>query len=195
MDRHSSPEYMKDDMPAYAKAEPIEEHCEKELFCGMPFYTARMLQNSKYSYFVPTEAPYLNTQLSFRRVTSQQPEGRFMFEISGTDTMGIFISPMPGVELVRWSFDEVVDTGLNFQGDRKTYFIMYSSGFPEPATFWIDLEVSSGFTGDKKVDIGVAMHFTHYDEERTEVFQTFIDSYPEWCHVTAWMASYTGFEF
>lgn len=194
MDRHSHPDYLLDDMPIMARAEENKERCENELFCGMPFYSARMLRQSTYSYWIPAGAPYFNTQISFRRIEQNQPDNRLTFELIGTSAMDVFLSPMPGVEIERWSFfDEVVESGMEFQG-RPTYFIVYSAGKVAPSTFWIDLKVPPGFSG-KKIDIGIAAHYTHFDEERTAEFQSFIDSYPDWCHVTAWMASYNGYEF
>lgn len=193
MDRHSHPDYLKDEIPLMAKAESNKERCEQELFCGMPFYTARMLKQSTYSFWIPAQAPYFNADISFRRITNAQPADRMLFEVSGTSAMDVFLSPMPGVEIERWSFfNEVTDSGMEFQG-RPTYFVMYSTGSPGPATFWIDLKVPSGWTG-KKLDIGIVAHYTHFDKERTPEFQEFVNSYPKWCHVTAWMGRYNGYE-
>lgn len=195
MDRHSHPDYLIDEMEGIAKAELIDEICEQELFCGMPFYTSRMLKQAKYSYWVPAGDPYFNKEVVLQRITNQQPENRFMFQLEGPDSMGILISPEPGVEIVDWSFDyAVASTGMEWQG-RPTYFIQYSAGkVNRPVTFYLDLKVPSGWTG-KKLVLGISAHYTHYDEERTNEFKQFIDSYPEWTHVTAWMASYNGFEF
>lgn len=194
MDRNSHPEYLIDEMVGMSKAELIETKCTQDLFCGMPFYTTRMLRQSTYSYWIPADQPYFNKQVSLTRIVEKQPVDRFMFELTGTDAMGVMISPMPGIEIVKWSFfHEVTETGMDYQG-RPTYFVFYSAGINAPGTFWVDLKVPNGWIG-KKLDIGIAAHYTHFDKERTEAFQSFIDSYPKWTHVTAWMASYNGFEY
>lgn len=194
MDRHSHPEYLLDEMEIMRKAEPNQQRCQEELFCGMPFYTARMLRQAEHSFWIPAEKPYLNKEVTLRRIVNGQPANRLTFEVGAISAMGVFLSPMPGVEIEKWSFfHEVADSGMEFQ-NRPTYFINFSSGFPAPATFWIDLKVPNGWTG-KKIDIGIVGHYTHFDGERTKEFQGFIDSYPEWCHVTAWMASYDGYEY
>lgn len=195
MDRHSHPDYLSGEMEIMSKAELNTQRCEEQLFCGMPFYTARMLRQSTYSYWIPAAAPEFNTAISFRRIVNGQPANRYMFELTGTSAMGVYLSPMPGVEIENWSFHESVDdTGMDFQG-RPTYFVMYSAGNPVPSTFWVDLKVPEGTWTGKKIDIGIVAHYTHFDDQRTVAFQQFIDSYPEWCHVTAWMNSYNGYEF
>lgn len=195
MDRHSQPDYLVDHMELMAKAELIEDQCVDELFCGMPFYTSRMLRQASYSHWIPAGAPYFNKDVIIQRITNQQPENRYMFQLEGPDSMGILISPEPGVEIESWSFDsEVLSSGMEWKG-RPTYFIQYTAGkFNRPMTFHLDLKVPAGWTG-KKLALGISAHYTHYDEERTAEFQQFIDSYPDWTHVTAWMASYNGFEF
>lgn len=194
MDRHSHPDYLIDHMPIMSKAEKIDEKCEKELFCGMPFYTTRMLRQSPYSYWIPSNAPVLSESVTLTRIVQNQPENRMLFQMTGIDSMGVMISPMPGIEIEKWSFyDEVMDTGLNWQG-RPTYFMYYTAGVHSPITFWLDLKVPQGWTG-KKLDVALTTHFTHHDELRTSEFQDFINSYPEWTHVTAWMNSYNKFEF
>lgn len=194
MDRHSYPDYLADDMPHITQAELIADKCAEEIFCGMPFQTTRMLRQSTYSYWMPADAPYLDGTVTLTRIVINQPENRFMFEMQGPTAMAVLMSPMDGVEIEAWSFfDEVTDTGMDFQG-RPTYFVRYAAGSVAPANFWVDLKVPAGWTG-KKLDIGIVGHYTHHDEDRTDSFQEFIDSYPEWCHVTAWMSSYNGYEF
>lgn len=194
MDRHSHPDYLVDLMPNMTQAELIADKCEQQIFCGMPFQTTRMLRQSTYSYWMPAEAPYLDGEVTLQRVVNGQPENRYMFELTGPTAMAVLMSPVEGVEIERWSFfEEVTDTAMDFQG-RPTYFVRYAAGTPTPVVFWVDLKVPTGWTG-KKLDIGIAGHYTHHDEHLTAGFQEFIHSYPEWCHVTAWMSSYSGFEY
>lgn len=57
--------------------------------------------------------------------------------------MGIFFSPMPGLKLVNWSFEngKILD-GPIWKDNRPTYFIFYSHGSsPKPWEFWIELQV------------------------------------------------------
>lgn len=192
MDRHSHPDYLISDMEIMGKAEQIDERCKQELFCGMPFYTTRMLRQSTYSYWIPADEPYFNQPVVLTRLEAAEP--RMRFEINGPHSMAVVMSPMPGVEIERWSFSQdIYSTGMDWQ-DRPTYFVVFHAGIQSPVTFWVDLKVPAGFTG-KKLDLGIIGHYSHFDEERTESFQKFIDSYPEWTHVTAWMNNFNGFEF
>lgn len=176
------------------KAQLIDDKCDEELLCGMPLYDTRNIAQSRLNYWIPANAPYLSETVTLVRIKEQQPENRMLFQMTGVDSMGIFISPMPGIEIEKWSFyDEVIDTGFDWQG-RPTYVINYNAGVHSPITFWLDLNVPQGWTG-KMMDIAVIAQFTHHEEERTKDFKDFINSFPEWTHVTAWVSSYNKFEF
>ena len=99
---------------------------------------------------------------------------RFLFQASGPDHMGIYISPgtyiylfilffsqlfvcfyyliwrtfsVSGVKLNTWSFSngELLE-GPTWKDNRPTYYIFYSHGLaPTPWTFWLDFKVWTRF--------------------------------------------------
>lgn len=176
------------------RAEPVESHCNDHVFCGMPVYRPRHIQQVNHSHWIPAGAPNALPEPTIQRIINGQPENRLMFEVNGPSYRVLHITPMPGVEIVRWSFhDSVADTQVDFQG-RKTYFITYAAGTTAPATFWVDFTTSNPSTS-KKLDIGLAAHYTLGTEERTTEFQRLIDSYPFWCHVSSWISIYNSYQF
>ena len=92
----------------------------------------------------PKPKIFKDTNITLVQMDELSPHNyRFLFQASGPDHMGIFISPLPGVKLNTWSFSngELLE-GPPWKDDRPTYYIFYSHGLsPSPWTFWLDFKV------------------------------------------------------
>lgn len=195
MDRHSTPEFLVDVMPIMRQARGILGDCDAYLFCGMPFYTTRMHRQMEHSYWIPmASSPQLSRPITVQRVTDGVPANRLELSLTGPHQMGILISPHVGVEITGWNLlDHVPVAGHDWNG-RKTYFVRYVAGTIHPMTVRMDLSVPNNWTGPR-VSVSVTGHYTDYDNEATPAFRQFVNSYPAWAHVTAWMSAYHGYEF
>lgn len=76
-----------------------------------------------------------------RKAVSQSVQ-RLTFNVTGPDHMGLMVSPVKGIELLRWSIlDDQPLAGPKWNG-RETYFVYYSyADKPKPWVFSLELRV------------------------------------------------------
>lgn len=64
----------------------------------------------------------------------------------GPNHLGVMVSPVKGVELMKWSFEGTVPLAGPSWNGRDTYFIYYAYGrTPVDLEFWMDFKVSQNF--------------------------------------------------
>ncbi|XP_069678437.1 endoplasmic reticulum metallopeptidase 1-like [Periplaneta americana] len=195
LDRHS-PGSVASLIPEVATAQSVQPMCEKELVCGLPIFTPRVLQISEFTSWVPAPTPVVhrptNLELTSRETISNTVT-RFSFTIGGPDRMVFVISPYRKLE--NWSFDGgVFESGYEWQ-NRPVYFINYVEGLTGPPfEFWIDLKVTQE-TPASVVDIAVIGQYINSPGDISEEFKQFLRKYPDWAHVTAWTATYKAWRF
>lgn len=44
------------------------------------------------------------------------------------------------------------------------------------------------------LDIVVTGQYVHYDETQTSEFKTFLNSFPDYVHITPWMSTYESYQ-
>uniref|UniRef100_A0A1L8DUA3 FXNA-like protease n=1 Tax=Nyssomyia neivai TaxID=330878 RepID=A0A1L8DUA3_9DIPT len=195
---NSYPSFVEEYVPEMKNARSVEKDCETEIFCGLPLYRAHMLRDAEHVNWIPSAEPHLNSSIILTRITNQIPAGRMAFQVDGPSRVMIYISPAPGIRVTNWSFQSNIHGwAIPRMPERRAHVIVSTSGkINRPFSFWIDLETPESWPENTpQVTIGISGHFTHYDQEKTAEFRSFIDSFPDWTDVTAWMAGYEVYEF
>ncbi|XP_059614556.1 endoplasmic reticulum metallopeptidase 1-like isoform X2 [Phlebotomus argentipes] len=198
MDSNSYPDFLKDYVPEMESAVAVEEDCTEEIFCGLPLYRVGMARDVPHSHWIPASPPHLNHSVTLTRITNQIPAERMAFQVEGPSRITLYIAPAPGIVIKNWSFiPEIPQVGIPKMPNRRAHFIVRTAGkVLRPFSFWFDLETPDNWSPDTpKVTIAVSGHFTHYDNEKTPEFRRFIDSFPDWTDVTAWIVGYRVYEF
>lgn len=44
------------------------------------------------------------------------------------------------------------------------------------------------------LDIAIIGHYVHYDETQTPEFKAFLNSFPDYEHITPWMSTYESYQ-
>lgn len=176
----------------------VSDICNDELFCGMPFYNHRWQKARETSYWIPidekanlpSEKPVLTLTSKSDLETSNTQ--RYNFTLSGPDHMGIFIGPKASATIVNWSFN---DTMLRDNWE-PPFFIYYSYGKDSSALdFFIDLEITADNSSTQNLEIGIAGHWVHQTQTRTDKYEKFIQSFPDYTFVSDWVATYESWLF
>lgn len=112
--------------------------------------------------------------------------------------MVVYFAPLPGVELVDWSFaDELLVTDT--WQDRPVYFIYYIQGVLELQnmvhTFTLTFSVPDDWTEPYHFDIAFGAHFIHQKETITQEFVDFTEAFPKWTNVQNWTAYHIAGQF
>ncbi|XP_055702540.1 endoplasmic reticulum metallopeptidase 1-like isoform X2 [Phlebotomus papatasi] len=198
MDRNSQPSFIQSYVPEMEKALPVEEDCAKEIFCGIPLYRSSMTSQAQFSHWIPASEPHLNTSVTLTRIINQIPAGRLAFQVDGPSRMAIYIAPAKGLKITNWSFHpDIPQWRIPGMPDRTGYFIARTAGKTNrPYSFWIELDTPTDWPENTpQVSIGIVGHFTYHDEQITQDFRRFLDSFPDWAEVTPWMVGYRVYEF
>lgn len=139
---------------------------------------------------------------------------RLRFRLNGPDRVVIFLRSLNGSEITDWSFSTSLPKIVSEFQNGPLYFIYIGHGKVNlEYNFFIDVKVNSRIfksqtdntsalsfhqrvsPGQPSIALTTVGHYTHHDEYQTAEFQSFIDSFPPWAHVTPWMCSYTSYLF
>lgn len=136
----------------------------------------------------------------------------------GPDHMAFYLSPALGTEIFEWSISEAVVRSVYQWNGRSTYYIFFSYAVDTSAyRFSIDLVKVRWITRLKSLkiqnkiqlffqttemdypvpalDVVVTTHYIHHEQMFTQQFQTFVESFPKWAHVTPWISTYEAWEY
>ncbi|XP_034180983.1 endoplasmic reticulum metallopeptidase 1 [Osmia lignaria lignaria] len=183
-------------VPEIGAVTPTVKDCEKELYCGLPYFMPVTTFLWKTSW-IPGPAPLINipTKLELVSKSTKQNTVSFTFNVTGPDHISIILSPYKGVHLEKWSVLE----GKPLQGpkwnDRETYFIYYSCASDcVPFTFSLELHVNS-MPKTPCLSVALGGHFLHGEHQTSLRFKRFLAQFPSWSVVTPWTATYTSWQF
>ncbi|XP_029051156.2 endoplasmic reticulum metallopeptidase 1-like [Osmia bicornis bicornis] len=183
-------------VPEIGAVAPTVKDCEKELYCGLPYFMPVTTFLWKTSW-IPGPAPLINipTKLELVSKSTKQNIVSFTFNVTGPDHISIILSPYKGVHLEKWSVLE----GKPLQGpkwnDRETYFIYYSCASDcVPFTFSLELHVNS-MPKTPCLSVALGGHFLHGEHQTSLRFKRFLGQFPSWSVVTPWTATYTSWQF
>ncbi|GLV43360.1 uncharacterized protein CBL_03903 [Carabus blaptoides fortunei] len=192
MDRNS-PKSVEKFVPELKEAISIQTDCEQAVYCGLPIYISRMLTFHEDSTWIPAPPAVIHEPVTLKLMSKNKvsfTKVRYSFKSSGPDHYTIFLSPKPNITVTKWSFTpEIPEVTYQWHG-RPTYFIMYGYGEQtDHWNFWIEMETPEHWT-NPVMDIAISGKYTHHEKTQTEKYTEFLNQFPSWTHLTAWMANY-----
>ncbi|XP_062549574.1 endoplasmic reticulum metallopeptidase 1-like [Armigeres subalbatus] len=187
-----TPGYIMDVVPEMSRATQLGDECERELYCGIPFYQSTHHARRNVAWWLPANTnPTFPTpiKLEYLSITNVSPNTtRYDFSVEGPDHMSFYISPIQPNKLQEWSFsEEVPRSGYPWNG-QDVHFINYVYGIDSsPHHFWVLIEHAS----DKPYDeltfhLNIVGQYMHHEQYRTDEFQQFVDNFPDFAHVVAY---------
>lgn len=85
--------------------------------------------------------------------------------------------------------DKVPETVPVWNG-RPVYLIVYTYGIATPLNFQFDVEVPKNWNGNSTVEIAVVGRYVQKNVIRMPLYQKFLDQFPEWADVQAWLGAF-----
>uniref|UniRef100_A0A182WIW1 FXNA-like protease n=1 Tax=Anopheles minimus TaxID=112268 RepID=A0A182WIW1_9DIPT len=176
-------------------AAPLGVQCEKELYCGIPFYQNTHHGQRENSLWIQGNTFTLPETIELKHIDTQYVPTlnttTFFFTAKGTDHMSFYVSPVRGVKLVDWSFSKSIPrSGLPWNG-QDVHYINFVHGIDDrPYEFHITVQGSA----TKPLEAGwsfylnVVAQYMHHEQYRTQEFQQFIHLFPDYAHVVAYPA-------
>uniref|UniRef100_A0A182QA03 FXNA-like protease n=1 Tax=Anopheles farauti TaxID=69004 RepID=A0A182QA03_9DIPT len=191
-DRHT-PDLLQSEVPEWSAAQPLGDWCDRELYCGIPFYINRYHRQSGSSYWLPArESPNFPEPVMFRLLSRESPApGRYRlsFSVQGPSHMSLYVSPLPGRKLVAWSFGERIPPSGTRWRDQDVYFVNFFSGSLEltPFTFFVEIEQAQIEQESSLLYLSVVAQYMHHDKVyRTQEFQNLLNKMPPYSHTVAY---------
>ncbi|XP_017865425.1 PREDICTED: endoplasmic reticulum metallopeptidase 1 isoform X1 [Drosophila arizonae] len=176
----------------------VSEFCDEEMFCGMPLYNHRWHKAREYSFWIPIkeqpEIPAAYPTLTLQETTEldNSMQRRFNFSLAGPDHMTIFVNVKNDAKLLDWSFNET----LIKNNEPPPYFVYFSYGLDKSALeFSIDVEKTTSSFDTPTLEIGIGGHWVHYDMQRSKGLGAYIDSFPSYAYIQAWVGTYESWYF
>ncbi|KAJ3649732.1 hypothetical protein Zmor_021456 [Zophobas morio] len=196
LDRHS-PSMVKNMVKEIGTIQSIDQDCENYLFCGLPLVHSRMVQVVKYSSWIPAKQPVLPEQPVLKVLSKSQVNQhviRYNVTVSGPDRLAVYLSPKTNTKIVNISLIERLPSERTVWNDRDIFFILHVYGKERAALkFTFDVEVSTNAT-NLTTEVAVAGIFVHDEQNnKTEEYSEFLNEFPSWADVTAWIGSYESF--
>ncbi|XP_052892583.1 endoplasmic reticulum metallopeptidase 1-like [Anopheles moucheti] len=178
-----------------ANAVPLGDQCEKELYCGIPFYQNTQHGQRENGLWIPGYAFTLPETIDLKHVGSEYDAKlkvtTFLFTVKGTDHMSFYVSPVKGVRLVSWSFSQHIPrSGLSWNG-QDVHYINFVHGIDDrPYEFHITVQGSASKASEAGWNfyLNVVAQYMHHEQYRTSEFGRFINQFPLYAHVVAYPA-------
>ncbi|KAJ3638374.1 hypothetical protein MTP99_001746 [Tenebrio molitor] len=190
MDRNS-PQKVKNHVKDIARAKSLNDYdyCKKYLMCGLP-------QINKYSSWIPAGQPVLHqpVKLDVSSIVQVSPTVlRYNVSITGPDRVRVCFSPKKGHKVLAISLIDKMpsDSKTAVWNDRYLYHMTHVCGKEiAPLKFSFDLEVPANSSG-ATTEIAVSGIYVHDNLNRkTPHYVKFLNEFPDWADLTAWLACY-----
>lgn len=96
------------------------------------------------SHWIPATAPKFDKKSTIELVATEsltRSQKRFHFEVTGTDHMTIYLSPVSGVDIVNWNISSAITKNEYKWKKRDTYYITLAYSLDDSAyQFYVDIE-------------------------------------------------------
>uniref|UniRef100_A0AAG5D6A0 FXNA-like protease n=1 Tax=Anopheles atroparvus TaxID=41427 RepID=A0AAG5D6A0_ANOAO len=193
-DRHT-PDLIMDVVPEMAHASQLGDECERELYCGIPFYQNNHHGQRENAWWLPAGKPHFPQPVDFRHTGRQYDPGTnattFRFRVTGTDHMSFYVSPVFGVQLVGWSFSDAIPRSGRSWNGQDVHYVNFVHGIDDSP---YEFSITTQGEARKLSELGwhfylnIVAQYMHHEEYRTDEFQTFIGHFPDYAHVVAYPA-------
>ncbi|XP_050073122.1 endoplasmic reticulum metallopeptidase 1-like [Anopheles maculipalpis] len=178
-----------------ANAVPLGDQCEKELYCGIPFYQNSHHGQRENGLWIKDNTFTIPETIDLQYIGNQHDSNlsttTFYFTVKGTDHMSFYVSPVRGVQLVDWSFSkDIPRSGLSWNG-QDVHYINFVHGIDDkPHEFYITVQGSASKSSETGWNfyLNVVAQYMHHEQYRTREFRQFIDQFPDYAHVVAYPA-------
>ncbi|XP_053676564.1 endoplasmic reticulum metallopeptidase 1-like [Anopheles nili] len=188
-----TPRLLQSDVPEWSDAQQLGEECDRELYCGIPFYINRYHRQSDSSYWLRAQQPpNFPEPVEFRLVSRENPApGRYRmsFSVRGPSHMSLYVSPRAGRKLVAWSFSDRIPPSGERWNNQDVHFVNLFSGALEnaPLTFYLEVEQFSPDQAQEHLHLSVVAQYMHHGvQHRTNEFQQLLDKMPKYAHTVAY---------
>ncbi|XP_040157740.1 endoplasmic reticulum metallopeptidase 1-like [Anopheles arabiensis] len=176
-------------------AVPLGAECDKELYCGIPFYQNTQHGQRENGLWIQGNPFTLPEAIDLQLVDSQRdPElniTTFFFTAKGTDHMSFYVSPVEGVKLVGWSFSKTIPrSGLAWNG-QEVHFVNFVHGIDDrPHEFYLTVHGTASKAAEAgwSFYLNIVAQYMHHEQYRASEFQQFVDQFPDYAHVVAYPA-------
>lgn len=187
----------------------LTHECEKEIFCGIPFYLGIYHGNRDHSVWIPADPPrfeqrpsltLMKQSQSYSTTNANATAKQYTFTIKGPSRMSIHLSPVKGAKMTRCTLldDDLPPAKIKWHG-RDVYFINFTVG--KRSLQWNNIEFTVEIESSLKVnrpylmDIGFVAQFINNYKTHTDQFKNFVNSFPKWTNVQNWTSIYQGYQF
>ncbi|XP_039438104.1 endoplasmic reticulum metallopeptidase 1-like [Culex pipiens pallens] len=186
-----SPATIMDTVPEMARATQLGDECDRELYCGIPFYQSGFHARRNVAWWLPAEKPDLKPKVTLEFVGKTAIDAdltRYEFVTQGPSHMSFYVSPLEGYYLYKWSFSsEVPRSGVRWRG-QDVHFVNFVHGIDySPLRFWVVIMHPAGKPlTEPSLILNVVGQYMNNEEPRTAEFQQFVDHFPDYAHVVAY---------
>ncbi|XP_002138481.3 endoplasmic reticulum metallopeptidase 1-like [Drosophila pseudoobscura] len=180
----------------------LDEECKKEMKCGMPCFNHRWCAAVEDAHWLPrdelVELPDVPTVLELLNKTVLVGEFdtrvRYDFKVSGPPRMSLFVMPLDGVKILKWSFlMGMLDNPAIY---KPPYHIFFGYGSDDsPVEFYFELRKDNANFDVPLFKLGVSGHYMSHLNKRDAATQKFLDDLPDFAHPMEWPTSYERYIF
>ncbi|KAH8271620.1 hypothetical protein KR018_011295, partial [Drosophila ironensis] len=174
----------------------VDELCGKEMKCGLPCFNhrwcdtvedARWLQRAELVDLPGT--PVLEVLSKTVQGNASDPRVRYDLRLSGPPRMSLFILPLEGVKMLKWSF--LMGMLDNPSVYKPPYHIFFGYGSDSsPIEFYFEMTKNDGIFDVPLFHLGISGHYMSHLSKRDAATQKFIEDLPDFAHPMEWPTSY-----
>lgn len=172
-------------IPFLHDAPHFDEFCEKNGYSGLPWFTK--VRERTGSTCIPSASHGFKDETKLEVISKESigKEFHLEFEISGSDHMGLIITPVKNVTLLGWNLPSQVTQTSNI--------VSFVQGVHNSSQK-IVLEASKD-SPDSLIKIEVYSLFFHHEKHYLSDFREFLKNFPKWSHVAPALAVYKSYIF
>ncbi|KAH8275871.1 hypothetical protein KR026_003392 [Drosophila bipectinata] len=179
----------------------LDEDCKTHMKCGVPCFNHRWCDAVEDGHWLPRGEPVdlpgtPVLELLNKTLLGNESDSRayYEFSVSGPPRMSLFILPLKGVKMLKWSLlQEMLDNPSVYKPPYHI-FIGYGSD-SSPILFNFELTKDHGNYNEPAFELGVSGHYMSHLSKRDAATQKFLEDLPDFAHPMEWPTSYQRFVF
>ncbi|KAL2099603.1 hypothetical protein ACEWY4_003997 [Coilia grayii] len=173
----------------------IRKRCQDDLpFCGFPWFLPIKFLVKK-NWYLPAEEVNPKFPMEFRLLSREENEWgtiRMSFEAKGPSHMSLYLRPLHGSTLTRWSFGDGIPQ-FDLSGE---YFIFYSHGLEAPAwNFWFEIQPSNSGSEEGMISVAISSHYFFGEDKLTPQLDLMLQRFPLWAFPSSWVSTYNLYRY
>ncbi|KAH8400960.1 hypothetical protein KR009_002177, partial [Drosophila setifemur] len=179
----------------------LDEQCKTEMKCGMPCFNHRWCEAVEDAHWLPRDElvdmpgfPVLTFLNKTVIGTEADPKVRYEFLLSGPPRMSVFVEPLDGAKMLRWSFLMGMLDNPSIYKPPFHIFFGYGSD-SSPIEIFFELTKDDGNFDVPLFKLGISGHYMSHLNKRDAPTQKFIEDLPDFAHPMEWPASYERYIF